>query len=153
GRHLHAATSRRHPGQPGPPGPTCWMRAAPQRDTFDDVALYDIPAAVTHIKNHIGQQPLSVVAHCMGALILSMSLTAGLVTGLAGVDITGSDGLYVGDSPQVPGLDVACPPGLVGNPDRPARGGAGPCRKHPAREGWQRLVRLLRPGRPRSGLR
>src|SRR5262249_16353643 len=31
------------------------------RYTFDDVALYDIPAAVTHIRNHIGQQPLFVV--------------------------------------------------------------------------------------------
>src|SRR5262249_28065091 len=41
--------------------------------------------AVTHIRNHIGEQPLSVVAHCMGALTLSMSLTAGLVSGLAGV--------------------------------------------------------------------
>src|SRR6266511_3139835 len=55
------------------------------RYTFDDVALYDIPAAVTHIKDRIGQQPLLVVAHCMGALTLSMSLTAGLVPGLAGV--------------------------------------------------------------------
>jgi len=55
------------------------------RYTFDDVALYDIPAAVTHIKNAIGQQPLSVVAHCMGALTLSLSMTAGLVPGLAGV--------------------------------------------------------------------
>jgi alpha-beta hydrolase superfamily lysophospholipase len=53
--------------------------------TFDDVALYDIPAAVKLIRQQIGEQPLFVVAHCMGALALSMSLSAGLVPGLAGV--------------------------------------------------------------------
>lgn len=56
-----------------------------QRYTYDDVALHDIPAAVSHIRERIGDRPLSVVAHCVGALALSLSLTAGLVPGLAGV--------------------------------------------------------------------
>ncbi|MEV4123570.1 alpha/beta fold hydrolase [Nocardia sp. NPDC049707] len=53
--------------------------------TFDDVALYDIPAAVAQIRERIGDRPLFVVAHCIGALALSLSMTAGLLPGLAGV--------------------------------------------------------------------
>ncbi|WP_369166501.1 alpha/beta hydrolase [Streptomyces sp. R28] len=56
-----------------------------RRYTYDDVALYDIPEAVRHIRTRIGDRPLSVVAHCIGSLALSMSMTAGLVPGLAGV--------------------------------------------------------------------
>ncbi|MEU4041838.1 alpha/beta hydrolase [Streptomyces antibioticus] len=56
-----------------------------QRYTYDDVALHDIPAAVSRIRERVGERPLFVVAHCVGALALSLSLTAGLVPGLAGV--------------------------------------------------------------------
>ncbi|MFF8193275.1 alpha/beta hydrolase [Streptomyces bobili] len=56
-----------------------------ERYTYDDVALYDIPAAVSHIRERIGDRPLFVVAHCIGSLTLSLSMTAGLVPGLAGV--------------------------------------------------------------------
>ncbi|MEV0743834.1 alpha/beta fold hydrolase [Streptomyces sp. NBC_01220] len=56
-----------------------------RRYTYDDVALYDIPAAVAYIRQQIGDRPLFAVAHCIGALSLSMSMTAGLVPGLAGV--------------------------------------------------------------------
>jgi alpha-beta hydrolase superfamily lysophospholipase len=56
-----------------------------QRYTYDDVALYDIPAAVSHIRERVGDRPLVVVAHCIGSLTLSLSMTAGLVPGLAGV--------------------------------------------------------------------
>ncbi|MGW5470909.1 alpha/beta hydrolase [Streptomyces chartreusis] len=55
------------------------------RYTYDDVALYDIPEAVAHIRARIGDRPLFVVAHCIGSLTLSLSMTAGLVPGLAGV--------------------------------------------------------------------
>src|SRR5690606_27927250 len=55
------------------------------RYTYDDVALYDIPAAVDHVRARIGDRPLFVVAHCIGSLSLSLSMTAGLVPGLAGV--------------------------------------------------------------------
>ncbi|MEU8898233.1 alpha/beta fold hydrolase [Nocardia sp. NPDC048505] len=53
--------------------------------TFDDVALYDLPAAMARVRAEIGDRPLFVVAHCIGALALSLSLTAGLLPGLAGV--------------------------------------------------------------------
>jgi pimeloyl-ACP methyl ester carboxylesterase len=53
--------------------------------TFDDVALYDMPAAVAAVRAAIGDQKLFVVAHCVGAMALSMSMTAGLVPGLSGV--------------------------------------------------------------------
>ncbi|GAA3997262.1 alpha/beta hydrolase [Streptomyces plumbiresistens] len=56
-----------------------------QKYTYDDVALYDIPEAVAHIRARIGDRPLFVVAHCIGSLTLSLSMTAGLVPGLAGV--------------------------------------------------------------------
>lgn len=55
-----------------------------QRYTYDHVALCDIPAAVSHIRRRIGDRPLFVVAHCVGSLTLSLSMTAGLVPGLAG---------------------------------------------------------------------
>ena len=55
------------------------------RYSFDDVALYDIPEAVACVRRRTGGRPLYVVAHCVGALVLSMSLAAGLVPGLAGV--------------------------------------------------------------------
>ncbi|MFJ8632272.1 alpha/beta hydrolase [Streptomyces sp. NPDC093568] len=56
-----------------------------RRYTYDDVALYDIPDAVRHIRTRVGERPLFVVAHCIGSLALSLSMTAGLVPGLAGV--------------------------------------------------------------------
>ncbi|WP_435174464.1 alpha/beta hydrolase [Actinacidiphila sp. bgisy145] len=59
--------------------------ATGRRYTYDDVALYDLPEAVRRVRDRIGGRPLFVVAHCIGALALSLSMTAGLVPGLAGV--------------------------------------------------------------------
>lgn len=56
-----------------------------KRYSYDDVALYDIPEAVAVVRERIGDQRLFVVAHCMGAMALSMSMAAGLVPGLSGV--------------------------------------------------------------------
>ncbi|MEV6529805.1 alpha/beta fold hydrolase [Streptomyces sp. NPDC051639] len=56
-----------------------------RRYTYDDVALYDIPEAVTRVRERVGDRPLFVVAHCVGSLTLSLSMAAGLVPGLAGV--------------------------------------------------------------------
>ena len=55
------------------------------RYTYDDVALYDVPEAVSYVRERIGGRQLFVVAHCIGAMTLSMSMAAGLVPGLAGV--------------------------------------------------------------------
>ena len=53
--------------------------------TLDDVALYDMPYAIAEVRKHIGDRKLFVVAHCIGALSLALSMSAGLVPGLAGV--------------------------------------------------------------------
>jgi len=53
--------------------------------TLDEVALYDIPQAVAEVKKHIGDRKLFMIAHCIGALGLSMSMAAGLVPDLDGV--------------------------------------------------------------------
>ncbi|MDF0530797.1 alpha/beta fold hydrolase [Tsukamurella sp. 8F] len=55
------------------------------RFTYDHVAAFDIPAAVRTVRERTGGRPLYVIAHCIGALALGASLTAGLVPGLAGV--------------------------------------------------------------------
>jgi alpha-beta hydrolase superfamily lysophospholipase len=55
------------------------------RFSYDDVALYDLPEAVAYIRSRIGGRQLFVVAHCIGAMCLSMSMSAGLVPGLAAV--------------------------------------------------------------------
>ena len=55
------------------------------RFSYDDVALYDLPEAVAYIRSQIGSRQLFVVAHCIGAMCLSMSMSAGLVPGLAAV--------------------------------------------------------------------
>jgi alpha-beta hydrolase superfamily lysophospholipase len=55
------------------------------RYTYDDVSLYDLPEAAAAIRERIGDRKLFVVAHCVGAMALSMSLAAGLIPGLAGV--------------------------------------------------------------------
>lgn len=68
------------------------------RYTYDDVALYDIPEAVARVRDRIGDRQLFVVAHCIGAMSLSMSMAAGLVPGLAGVV---AQGVFL--TPKLPG--------------------------------------------------
>jgi cholesterol oxidase len=66
---------------------SCRLPYNERGDAFklDDVALYDVPKAVETVREHIGDKPLYVVAHCVGALVMAQSLTAGLVKGLSGV--------------------------------------------------------------------
>lgn len=52
---------------------------------IDDVALCDIPAAVAAIRRHNGGRPIAVIAHCVGAIALSMSIAAKLTGPLAAV--------------------------------------------------------------------
>lgn len=52
----------------------------PNRYTLDDVALYDHPAAVETIREHIGPDTrLHTIGHCLGAVSFAMSLFGGLV--------------------------------------------------------------------------
>lgn len=49
------------------------------RWTLDDVALYDFPAAIDLMRQHVEDRPIHVIAHCLGATSFAMSLFAGLV--------------------------------------------------------------------------
>lgn len=49
------------------------------RYTLDDVALYDYPPALDTMRAQIGDRPIHVIAHCLGAATFGMSLFAGLV--------------------------------------------------------------------------
>ena len=50
------------------------------RYTLDDVALYDFPPALDTMRAQIGDRPIHVLAHCLGAASFAMSLFAGLVS-------------------------------------------------------------------------
>lgn len=47
--------------------------------TLDDVARYDLPAAVAEITAHTGAATIKVVAHCTGAGAVSMAAVSGLL--------------------------------------------------------------------------
>jgi lysosomal acid lipase/cholesteryl ester hydrolase len=71
---------------------------APHRYTMDDVALFDHPAAVAKIREHIGDQRLHVICHCLGSVSFMMSLFGKAVDGISSV-IANSVSL----TPRVPG--------------------------------------------------
>ena len=62
----------------------------PRPWTLDDVALYDIPAAVRHVLAETGASSLKAVAHCQGSTALSMAAVSGLVPE---VDVVVSNGV------------------------------------------------------------
>ncbi len=70
-----------------------WMH----RFTMDDMALYDYPAAIACMREHIGDAALHVISHCLGSVSFMMSLFAKQVTGIASV-ISNSAAL----TPRVP---------------------------------------------------
>lgn len=53
------------------------------RYTFDDCALFDYPPAIAEIRRTVGDRPLHVIAHCLGALSFTMSLFGGAVHGIS----------------------------------------------------------------------
>ena len=55
----------------------------PHRYTLDDIALFDHPATVRTIRDHVGERRLHVVSHCLGAASFAMSLFGGAVRGIA----------------------------------------------------------------------
>lgn len=74
-----------------------WMlnwRGSPDLDprpwTLDDVALYDIPAAVRFVLAQTGARSIRAVAHCQGSATLSMAAVSGLVPE---VDVIVSNGV------------------------------------------------------------
>lgn len=54
------------------------------RYTLDDIALFDHPAALAELRRHIGpQRRIHVIAHCVGALTMAMSLFGRTVQGVS----------------------------------------------------------------------
>lgn len=54
--------------------------------TFDDIALFDHPAALHELRRYIGpQRRVHVIAHCVGALTMAMSLFGKTVSGISSV--------------------------------------------------------------------
>ena len=83
------------------------------RYTMDDVALFDYPPAIAEMRRHIGDRPIHVISHCLGAASFTMSVFARLVTDVSSV-IANSVAL----TPRVPSwskLKLAVAPGIVEN--------------------------------------
>lgn len=98
---LDGRTSMRHP-----------YNSTRHRTTFDDCALYDHPAAVAAVRAAVGNRPLHVIAHCMGALTFAMSMAAGRVDGIASAVLNS-----VALTPRVPSwssVKLALGPALFG---------------------------------------
>lgn len=55
------------------------------RDTVDDVAHYDHPAALRELRRHIGDRRVHAIVHCIGSVSFMMSLSAGAIDDLASV--------------------------------------------------------------------
>lgn len=58
---------------------------APHRFNMDDVALFDYKAAVTKIREHVGDRRLHVICHCLGSVSFTMSLFGRAVNNIASV--------------------------------------------------------------------
>ena len=70
------------------------LGAASTSYTIDDIARRDYPAAVQKVLDQTGATTLQVVAHCVGALSLLMSLTAGKLTNQVRLAICSQLGLH-----------------------------------------------------------
>jgi len=83
------------------------------RYTMDDVALFDYPPALAEMRRHIGDLPIHVISHCLGAASFTMALFGRAVTGVSSV-IANSVAL----TPRVPKwsrLKLTLAPDLVEN--------------------------------------
>jgi len=83
------------------------------RDTMDDVAAFDHPAAVERIRREIGDRRLHVICHCLGSVSFMMSLFSGAVNDS---DITSVIANSVALTPRIPPwsrLKLAVSPFLI----------------------------------------
>ncbi|MFB2772043.1 alpha/beta fold hydrolase [Pelatocladus sp. BLCC-F211] len=55
------------------------------RYNMDDIALFDHPAAIAKMREHIGNRRIHVICHCLGSVSFVMSLFAKAVTGISSV--------------------------------------------------------------------
>jgi lysosomal acid lipase/cholesteryl ester hydrolase len=67
------------------------------RFTMDDIALYDFKPTLALMRQHIGDKPIHVISHCLGANSVTMALFAKVIDGVSSV-IANSAGL----TPRVP---------------------------------------------------
>lgn len=67
------------------------------RYNMDDIALFDFPPAIRLMREEIGDKPIHVICHCLGAVSFMMSLFGKAVDGISSV-IANSVGL----TPRVP---------------------------------------------------
>lgn len=57
---------------------------ARHRYTFDDIALFDHPAAIAELRRHIGpSRRIHIVAHCIGAMTVAMALFGRTIQGIS----------------------------------------------------------------------
>jgi lysosomal acid lipase/cholesteryl ester hydrolase len=83
------------------------------RYTMDDIALFDYPPALAVMRREIGDAPIHVICHCLGAVSFTMSLFGKAVDGITSV-IANSVSL----TPRVPGwsrVKLQAAPFLVEN--------------------------------------
>lgn len=81
------------------------------RYTMDDVALFDFPPALAAMRGEIGDRPIHVICHCLGANSFVMSLFAKVIDGVSSV-VANSVAL----TPRVPSwskLKLQAAPALV----------------------------------------
>lgn len=81
------------------------------RYTLDHIALFDFPPAIAVMRSHIGDRPIHVICHCLGAVSFTMSLFAKAVDQIASV-IANSVSL----TPRVPSwsrFKLAVAPGVI----------------------------------------
>ncbi len=55
------------------------------RYNMDDIALFDHPAAIAKMREHIGDRRIHIICHCLGSVSFTMSLFAKAVTGITSV--------------------------------------------------------------------
>ncbi|MGH3430977.1 MAG: alpha/beta fold hydrolase, partial [Mycobacteriales bacterium] len=67
------------------------------RFTMDDVALYDYKPTLALMREHIGDKPIHVISHCLGANSFTMALLAKVVDGVSSVIVNS-----VSLTPRVP---------------------------------------------------
>ncbi|HET9139502.1 MAG TPA: alpha/beta fold hydrolase [Actinophytocola sp.] len=70
-----------------------------RRQSMDDVAAFDHPAAVRELRRHVGVRRIHVIAHCLGSVSFQMSMFGGVVEGISSM-VANSVGL----TPRVPAL-------------------------------------------------
>jgi cholesterol oxidase len=82
-----------------------------RRQSLDDIAAFDHPAALRELRRHVGVRRIHVIAHCLGSVSFQMSLAAGAVDG-----VTSMVANSVGLTPRVPAwsrVKLAVAPALM----------------------------------------